>query len=595
MSFRFSFILIQLPFMLMVRVYRLHAYEQHKIYTLRNCRKENLLQFPDVTIITELRVQNCFIPTLDNELFINFNNLIHLEISNSHLAALDEYALHGLMHLRSLSLARNNLSEVKSWSNEQMGSLSHLDLSGNAVRSLTLNSFNRYRSLEHLNMAANLLVDVETGVFDWTPRLRHLNLAENRLVAIEKSDFYGMPRLTHLLLQENAIEFIESEAFIANPQMRVLRLDGNQLRQVGFLQNGNFNRLLHLNLSHNAIETLDEMQFLNDSDLNQLDLSYNRLMEINEGSFNGLQNLELLNIGNNFLQRISVNGLQMLFSLESLQLNNNNLTQVPVGTFNTDVRSLRNINLSHNQLSSIDATLFSNMPNLRFLDLSGNRLQQNEFIVSLANIMKHNSLTLNLSGNQFRSLNMTALTAYEQVELSDNLWSCKWLIEAMLRKPKSINFGQPLEVHTTWSAEMLKINSIGCYDENIKRSIIILDVSEAQQDRSGKLGKCETSKANQLSKHEGSSEESTAAPPLVWPTIKTDKFDSRSVVIWMLIAITLAFSALRVARKLVDRKEQQIKLQRVIAKYKAQKEVQKHSYSYSEEMENLHKDEKTTN
>lgn len=51
-----------------------------------------------------------------------------------------------------------------------------------------------------------------------------------------------------------------------------------------------------------------------------------------------------------------------------------------------------------------------------------------------------------------------------------------------------------------------------------------------------------------------------SAPPLNWPRIKLDRFDSRSVVLWMLIAIALAFSALRVGRKLVDQKETNRKL-----------------------------------
>ncbi|KAL9875438.1 LOW QUALITY PROTEIN: uncharacterized protein ACN427_013555 [Glossina fuscipes fuscipes] len=163
------------------------------------------------------------------------------------------------------------------------------------------------------------------------------------------------------------------------------------------------------------------------------------------------------------------------------------------------------------------------MSSLSYLDLSGNTVR---------------SLTLN-SFNRCRTLQHRKMAANllvdietgEQVELSDNLWSCKWLAQE-LRKPKS-KFGQPLEVNTTWSVVMPKINSVGCYDENVNRKSL---------------------------------EETNAASPLVWTTIKMNKFDSRSVVIRTLIAITLAFSALRISRKLVDRKEQQIKLQRLIAK-----------------------------
>lgn len=54
-------------------------------------------------------------------------------------------------------------------------------------------------------------------------------------------------------------------------------------------------------------------------------------------------------------------------------------------------------------------------------------------------------------------------------------------------------------------------------------------------------------------------------PPLAWPRVRMDRFDSRSIIIWMLIAIGLAFAGLRIARQLIDRREQHRRLKKLRA------------------------------
>lgn len=53
-------------------------------------------------------------------------------------------------------------------------------------------------------------------------------------------------------------------------------------------------------------------------------------------------------------------------------------------------------------------------------------------------------------------------------------------------------------------------------------------------------------------------------PPLVWPRVRMDRFDSRSIIIWMLISIGLAFTGLRIARHLIDRREQTKRVKKLL-------------------------------
>lgn len=152
-------------------------------------------------------------------------------------------------------------------------------------------------------------------------------------------------------------------------------------------------------------------------------------------------------------------------------------------------RQLQYIDLSYNLLNDINATTFTTLSYLKELDLSHNHLAKDEFIEMLADIPLHDDLQLNLSGNHFRLVNISALLSFGQVELAGNWWSCKWLVKEMMRMPKSVNFGQTYAVHTEWSLSLLETSGIDCYDEDKKRSIIILDTANMWQDRLQMLAK----------------------------------------------------------------------------------------------------------
>lgn len=163
-------------------------------------------------------------------------------------------------------------------------------------------------------------------------------------------------------------------------------------------------------------------------------------------------------------------------------MSHNKISHLPPDVFNA-TRQLQYIDLSYNLMSDINASIFNGLSFLRDLDLSHNQLSRDEFIEMLAEIPLHNELQLNLTGNHFRLLNITALLNFRHVELAGNWWSCKWLVQEMMRMPKSINFGQTYAVHTEWSLSLLETNGIDCYDEDRKRSIIILDTSQLWEQR----------------------------------------------------------------------------------------------------------------
>ncbi|XP_037928301.1 insulin-like growth factor-binding protein complex acid labile subunit [Teleopsis dalmanni] len=512
-------------------------------YTLNNCTKEHVLQIPNMPVITDLNVMYCNISELENAFFIRFHNLTSLEITDSKLTALEDYALHGLRQLKSLSLARNNITELKSWSMEQMNALISLDLRRNAISKLTLKSFYRYPNLQRLNLAVNLLTDIDDGIFRWMPHLKYLNLGRNHLKAIDARNFHGMHRLTHLSLHFNEIEDIEGDSFSSNTHLRSLRLEGNKLRNLDFMTVKNLVHLVHLNLSYNGIDSLESLTFSKDYELISLDMSYNRLIHISADTFAGLESLQILNISHNFIEDIEARSFHELTNLLHIDISGNNVTRLPADIFN-GTKLLQHINLSRNALQEIDATLLATVPFLSTVDLSKNQLHTDAFIKNLATDLNRTALELNLSDNRFSMLNLSALTDFHRVGLAGNVWSCKWLIQELLRMPPTIHFDHSYSVATTWSTAMLNVSGIDCHDEMTQRNIIVLNAGCALDCRSSDS---ECGLNNKVIK--------PTPPALLWPRVRLDKFDSRSVIIWMLISIAIAFSILRVARRYLDRKE----------------------------------------
>ncbi|XP_069963350.1 insulin-like growth factor-binding protein complex acid labile subunit [Bactrocera oleae] len=527
------------------------------IYRFTDCNAEQLQHLPKVSAIYELSAVTCNISTLPNAYFTRFTSLSALEVRESGLAKIGDYALNGLEQLQWLVLPWNYITNIRPWSQTPLKALHTLDLEGNAVKTLSAESFMRYPNLHYLSLAHNMLERISNDAFTHLPHLRQLNLAHNRIAVIESLYFRGMQHLAHLSLQHNAIERVAADSFETNAHLRSLRLDGNKLRDLDFLRSKALTRLLHLNVSHNRIETVDAFA-AGDWALMDLDLSANRLMEIKADTFNGLAALTHLNLSGNALHLLAASCLDNLINLEAIDLSANNLTQLHIGLFDAPTQ-LQRVNLSRNALSTIHADFFAQLPYLRALDMSGNQLSSGAFIAHLSPLLPHSALTLDLSENHLTQLDGDAMTALQvcgaSVDLSANRWHCQWLIVELVRAPAHVHFGRNYSLASSWSVALLNVSGIDCYDAERQRSIVVLDAGRLWERRHS-VGDVEcTTFVDPVM---------PTPPPLVWPRVRVDRFDSRSIIIWMLIAIGLAFTGLRIARQLIDRREQTKRVKKLL-------------------------------
>ncbi|XP_034666160.1 insulin-like growth factor-binding protein complex acid labile subunit [Drosophila subobscura] len=509
---------------------------------MSNCNKTELTMIRDMDILTSLTLSNCSLPHLENAFFLRFGQLLHLELEHSGLSSLDDFSLHGLPRLQSLSLSHNNLTKLRSWSSEPLGALTSLDLSHNRLCSLEDNSFVLYPQLQMLNLASNQIDQLSDDTFHGLSHLKHLQLHGNRLPLIDGFQFPGLHRLSSLTLQHNLIKGVDPLAFESNTHLRSLRLEGNLLNSLQFLTQRGLARLVHLNLANNLLQKLDPQGFVNNIELQDLDLSQNNLTELTKESLLGLDSLERLNISHNILSHIEDESLESLVSLTQIDASFNQLTSVSESLLDANSQ-LEEIILSHNRIGVISPKLMRHQTHLKHLKLDGNALIEANFLQSLPPALNRLSLSVDLSSNRLHSVNLSSLLQFGHTNLADNHWNCAWLVKNfLLRAPASLNFARNWSLLSDWNEDLTKVQGIDCIEGSRNRSIVLLSVGESIHSKV----QCAHS----------SDELNPAPPPLTWPKIPTDRFDSRSVIIWMLVAIAITFACLRWLRRFVDRKEQ---------------------------------------
>ena len=143
---------------------------------------------------------------------------------------------------------------------------------------------------------------------------------------------------------------IQNHSFDAQKKLTELRLDYNK---ISFVNNGTWSGLRDLtilSLRDNFVQSLDARAFATAPRIRELDLGQNRLEHIHPDAFAGLADLRNLYLDDNRINYASPTGFPTFLS--------------PIG-------ALAELNLASNELPWLADRLFTALPQLSILDLSG--------------------------------------------------------------------------------------------------------------------------------------------------------------------------------------------------------------------------------
>ncbi|KAB1280541.1 Toll-like receptor 4 [Camelus dromedarius] len=130
-----------------------------------------------------------------------------------------------------------------------------------------------------------------------------------------------------------------------------------------------------LDLSFNHLNHLGSHSFSSFPELQVLDLSRCEIQMIDDNAYQGLNHLATLILTGNPIQSLALrafSGIPSLQKLVAVETNLASLEDFPIG----HLKTLKELNVAHNLIHSFKVPkYFSNLPNLEYLDLSNNKIQ----------------------------------------------------------------------------------------------------------------------------------------------------------------------------------------------------------------------------
>lgn len=394
----------------------------------------------------------CEINFVPSKLFESCPSITYFDISFASVKYVSDYVFEGIVNVLHINMASNEIKELHDY------------------------TFMHGTNLKILELANNQLTKISNNTFNGLEKLLKLDLSNNEIVIVEAGSFKSLKILQEIHLYENFILDIDSTMFNRNP-LKILDLANNQLTKFYF-QTLSVNHLNKIDLSDNFLVEIDpllsgEKMLLNNNNLtslillspfnkeveasnNQLSsiyfstlveklkLSSNNLTDIR--NLTNLTNLTVLDLSFNNISSINENSFSLLQNLEQLILANTNLSPFHFSTFSHQ-KLLKKFDISYNNLNVIDFDDFISMQKLEELYIDGNDLKE----------IKYDEIN-----NNFPEIKI--------IGLSNNNWNCSYLTK--MRKNIFLN---KIQIHidpVIYERNTTNIGGISCSDDKDIQEII---------------------------------------------------------------------------------------------------------------------------
>ncbi|XP_017785804.1 PREDICTED: insulin-like growth factor-binding protein complex acid labile subunit [Nicrophorus vespilloides] len=168
----------------------------------------------------------------------------------------------------------------------------------------------------------------------------HLNLLRNNIKKIKASSLIGL-KADILSFSFNYLEYLEDSSI---PEVEELFINGNKLVSIHSKIFVNISKIKILDVSFNKIT---DFSFQN-SMFQRLNMKNNKITHLSKKSFLGMNMLNEIILSNNMISSLEMKSLPLV----------------------------KNLDLSHNLLSSIDLNMFTDIDQVRHLDLTHNCIKQ---------------------------------------------------------------------------------------------------------------------------------------------------------------------------------------------------------------------------
>ncbi|KAM6967646.1 leucine-rich repeat and immunoglobulin-like domain-containing nogo receptor-interacting protein 4b [Aplochiton taeniatus] len=298
---------------------------------------------------------------------------------------------------KRLNLSHNKLKTLGSRQFFGLTQLQELDLSDNVISMIEVDAFQGLHNLVALCIRNNQLKIIPVGFFSGLASLRILNLSKNEILVFLDSTFSEMRNLQILDAGENELVFISQKAFIGLQNLQELNLEHSNLTSIPTEALCHLQSLTHLRMLSFSISSLPNTAFCGLSRLRNLlisswlaldTLASNSLIGLNLTSLvisrcnlstvpyvalRHLVYLHYLDLSNNPITVIQGNLLGDLLRLQEFHLAGGRLLRIEPGAFR-GLAYFHTLNVTSNQLNTLEESVFHSVGNLQVLRLDRNPL-----------------------------------------------------------------------------------------------------------------------------------------------------------------------------------------------------------------------------
>ena len=196
----------------------------------------------------------------------------------------------------------------------------------NNITFLERDSFVLLTELQNLHLWRCGLRTIKIGAFYGLTKLTHLYIVNNEMCEIIPGTFENMINLENLNLAGNRIEHVDRDMFSGLFKLKYIYLSGNKLQYLHpdtFLMLPN---LQELNFDENpCLQIQTDRNFIKSHSLSHLDISLCNISSVSVETFANVSALEWLDLSNNNLKTLNINILTPLPKLSTLYLYGNPL------------------------------------------------------------------------------------------------------------------------------------------------------------------------------------------------------------------------------------------------------------------------------
>jgi Leucine-rich repeat (LRR) protein len=259
--------------------------------------------------------------------------------------------------IQSLTILHSNLQEMKPNDFNNAKRLSTIIIQNTSMQVLVNSTFNGCTQLNNLSINQSKLKQIEKGAFQDLKYLQQLLITQSLLEFLEAGVFDSLVNLNTLEIVDSQLTTIPSNIFQFNRKLQTINFGVGKVSNIsGIFQN--LNLLVTIQFFNNRLAHVDYLNFP------AITLDSNQLKRFRISNKTGY-----VSITDNYLTEFVCD--RDLSSMQALIARNNNLKNLKCIR---KMKNLYNLDLSYNDLSKCGKKAFSQLTNLWYVKLQGNKI-----------------------------------------------------------------------------------------------------------------------------------------------------------------------------------------------------------------------------